>query len=68
MTFFFKYYTSKKDDRFTRGSTELKNLHRKTKCNIYIKYEKCGKKKKSESDACWVRGQRAQGVNYNEGE
>lgn len=67
MTFFLNITHQKKDDRFTRGSTELKNLHRKTKCNIYIKYEKCGGKK-SESDACWVRGQRAQGMNYNEGE
>lgn len=45
MTFFFYYYTSKRDDRFKRKNTELKNMHRKTECNIQIKYEKCGKKK-----------------------
>lgn len=61
--FFFNYYTSKKDDRFKRKNTEVQNMHRKTECSIQIKYEKRGKKQ----ERCML-GERAEGVNYNEGE
>lgn len=41
-------------------------MHKKTECNILIKYEKCGGKK-NVRERCML-GERAEGANYNEGE